>query len=69
MLTDDAAFLQEVDEEDDGLQHASGALGTLLQAKLVRLEERVALPRAERERAGVEILSPLAAQAACLRWP
>jgi hypothetical protein len=64
-----AEFLQEVDEEDDGLQHAGDALGSLLQATLVCLEERVALPGAERDRAAVAILSPLVAQAACLRWP
>lgn len=69
VLTQAAAFLQEVDAEDDGLQHASGALGSLLQAKLMCLEEQVALPSAERDQAAVEILSPLVAQAACLRWP
>jgi hypothetical protein len=69
ILTEAAAFLQEIDHEDDGLQHASGALGSLLQAKLVCLEEQVELPHAERDQAAVEILSPLVAQAACLRWP
>jgi len=69
VLTQAAAFLQEVDAEDDGLQHASGALGSLLQAKLMCLEEQVELPSAERDQAAVEILSPLVAQAACLRWP
>ena len=69
VLTEAAAYLQEVDHEDDGVQHASGALGSLLQAKLVCLEERVALPGAERDQAAVGILSPLVAQAACLRWP
>ena len=33
------------------------------------LEEGIALPRAERDQAAVKILSPLVAQAACLRWP
>jgi hypothetical protein len=69
VLAEAAEFLQEVDEEDDGLQHAGDALGSLLQATLVCLEERVALPGAERDRAAVAILSPLVAQAACLRWP
>ncbi len=69
VLAEAAEFLHEVDEEDDGLQHAGDALGSLLQAKLVCLEERVALPGAERDRAAVAILGPLVAQAACLRWP
>jgi len=47
VLAEAAEFLQEVDQEDDGLQHASDALGSLLQAKLVCLEERVAVPRAD----------------------
>jgi hypothetical protein len=51
------------------MQHASGALGSLLQAKLMCLEERVRLPSAERDQAALQILSPLVAQAACLRWP
>jgi len=69
VVAEAAEFLEEVDLEEDGLQHASDALGSLLQAKLVCLEERVALPRAELHRAAVGILGPLAAQAACLRWP
>jgi hypothetical protein len=69
VLAQAAEFLQEVDEEDDGLGHASGALGSLLQAKLVCLEEQVALPAGERDQAAVAILGPLVAQAACLRWP
>jgi hypothetical protein len=69
VLAEATAFLQEVDHEDDGIQHASDALGSLLQAKLMCLEERVALPRSERDQAAVKILGPLIAQAACLRWP
>jgi hypothetical protein len=69
VLAEATALLQEVDEEDDGLQHAGDALWSLLQAKLVCLEERVALPRAELDQAAVKILSPLVAQTACLRWP
>jgi len=69
VLAEAVAFLEEVDEEDDGLQHAANALGSLLQAKLVCLDEHVRLPGAERDHAGVAILSPLVAQAACLRWP
>lgn len=34
VLTEAAAFLQEVDEEDDGVMHAGDALGSLLQASL-----------------------------------
>src|SRR5450755_3402870 len=46
ILAEAVAFLQEVDHEDDGLQHASDALGSLLQAKLMCLEEQVELPHA-----------------------
>ena len=69
VLAEAAEFIGEVDEENDGVTHASDALGSLLQAKLVCLEERVALPSAERVQAAVGILAPLVAQAACLRWP
>jgi hypothetical protein len=62
-------YLQEVDEEDDGVWHASDALGSLLQAKLLCSEERVELPAGERDQAAAKILGPLLAQAACLRWP
>lgn len=62
-------FIEEVHAEDNGLSHASDALGEFLRARLVCLEERIELPDAEREKAAVGILAPLAAQAACLRWP
>ena len=58
VLAEAVAFLEEVDEEDDGLQHAADALGSLLRAKLVCLDEHVGLPGAERDHAGVAILSP-----------
>jgi hypothetical protein len=36
---------------------------------LICAEDGIELPSAELERAGVAILAPLLAQAACLRWP
>ena len=62
-------FLDEVDQEDDGIWHAQDAIGSLLQARLICAEEQVEIPPAELARASVAILAPLLAQAACLRWP
>lgn len=62
-------FLDEVDQEDDGVWHAQDAIGSLLQARLICAEEQLEMPPAELARASVAILAPLLAQAACLRWP
>jgi hypothetical protein len=69
VLAEAGRFLEEVDAEDDGVLHASSALGDLLQVSLICLEERTTVPAAERDRAAVAILAPLVAQDACLRWP
>jgi hypothetical protein len=50
-------FVDEVEEEDDGLWHAADAIGSLLRARLICLEDGIELPRAELERAGVAILA------------
>ena len=62
-------FLDEVDQEDDGVWHAQDAIGSLLQARLICAEEQIEMPPPELARASVAILAPLLAQAACLRWP
>jgi hypothetical protein len=64
-----AQFLDEVDQEDDGVWHAQDAIGSLLQARLICAEEQIDMPADELTRASVAILAPLLAQAACLRWP
>ncbi|MGO9752144.1 MAG: hypothetical protein ACLP8S_30300 [Solirubrobacteraceae bacterium] len=64
-----AQFLDEVDQEDDGVWHAQDAIGSLLQARLICAEEQIDMPADELTRASVAIFSPLLAQAACLRWP
>ena len=69
VVTEATQFVDEVEEEDDGLWHAADAIGSLLQARLICAEDGVELPSAELERAGVAILAPLLAQAACLRRP
>jgi hypothetical protein len=62
-------FVDEVEEEDDGLWHAADAIGSLLPARSICAEDGIEMPRAELERSGVAILAPLVAQAACVRWP
>ncbi len=60
-------LVDEIDDEDDGLMHAGGAIAGLLRARWLCLEEEIELPRAELESSAVEILAPLLAQYACLR--
>lgn len=64
-----AQFVDEVEQEDDGIWHAADAIGSLFQARLICAEEGIEMPCAELERSGVAILAPLVAQAACVRWP
>jgi len=59
-------FLDEVDDEDDGLMHASGAIASLLRARLLCAEEQVELPEVELQSAAIGSLAPLLAQYACL---
>jgi hypothetical protein len=68
LLAEAEAFVGEVCDEDDGLSHASDALGSLLQAEIVCGEEQVPLPDSERSRAAVKVLAPLLAQAACVLY-
>jgi hypothetical protein len=67
ILADANGLLDEIDDEDDGLMHAGGAIASLLRARLLCAEDDIELPQAELESAAVEILAPLLAQYACLR--
>lgn len=46
--------------------HASGAIASLLRARLLCAEEQVELPEVELQSAVIESLAPLLAQYACL---
>lgn len=67
ILTAADGLLDEIDDEDDGLLHAGGAIASLLRARWLCTEDEIELPQAELESAAVEILAPLLAQYACLR--
>jgi hypothetical protein len=59
-------LVDEIDDEDDALMHAGGAIASLLRARLLCTEEEVELPSSELASAAIEILAPLLAQYACL---
>ncbi len=61
-----AELIDEIDDEDDGLLHASGQIASLLEARQLCAQEQVPLPADELDRATVGILAPLLAQYACL---
>ncbi len=60
------AFVDEVDDEHNGMLHSADAIGGLLQARLVCAEDELALPASEVAIAAVGILAPLLAQRACV---
>jgi hypothetical protein len=66
VLSEADGFVDEIADEDDGLVHAAGAIGSLLQARLVCLEEQLQLPNDELADAATAILAPLLAQYACV---
>jgi hypothetical protein len=67
LVLDEAdVFVDEVDDEHDGMLHTADAIGSLLQARLVCAEDRLDLPASELATAAVRILAPLLAQRACI---
>jgi hypothetical protein len=66
ILDEADAFVDEVDDEHDGMFHAADAIGSLLQARLVCAEDQLDLPDSELATAAVGILAPLLAQRACV---
>jgi hypothetical protein len=55
-------LIEEIDDEDDGLKHASEAIASLLRLQLLCAEEQVELPNSELQSAAVGILAPPLAQ-------
>jgi len=66
ILDEADAFVDEVDDEHDGMLHTADAIGGLLQARLVCAEDQLDLPASEVATAAVAILAPLLAQRACV---
>jgi hypothetical protein len=66
ILEEADAFVDEVDDEHDGMLHTADAIGSLLQARLVCAEDQLDLPASELATAAVRILAPLLAQRVCL---
>lgn len=66
ILEEADAFVDEVDDEHDGVLHTADAIGSLLQARLVCAEDQLDLPASELATAAVGILAPLLAQRACV---
>jgi len=67
LLSEASALVDEIADEDNGVVHASDALGSLLHAQLVGADGPAQLPDSERAGAAVRILAPLLAQHSCLR--
>jgi hypothetical protein len=67
LLSEASELVDEIADEDNGVVHASDAIGSLLHAQLVCAEDQHQLPDSERAGAAVRILAPLLAQHACLR--
>ena len=61
-------YLGEVEAEDNGMTHATDAIGVLLEMLLSSGTHARPVAERELERSAVQILAPLLAQAACLRW-
>jgi hypothetical protein len=64
ILDEADGFVDEVDDEHDGMLHTADAIGSLLQARLVCAEDQLDLPASELATAAVGILAPLLAQRA-----
>jgi hypothetical protein len=66
ILDEADAFVDEVDDEHNGMLHTADAIGSLLQARLVCAEDQLNLPASELATAAVGILAPLLAQRVCV---
>ncbi len=56
VLDEADAFVDEVDDEHDGMLHSADAIGSLLQARLVCAEDQLDLPANELATTAVRIL-------------